>query len=199
MTVPLVQVQRVFPIVRHIHIRKSVVVDVPDRHTHPVACITQTGCVGDIEEMTVRFLAKQPVLGPCRVTPHAAHLGLTAIDQVDVQIPVAVVVDECRSPNHDLRIEPGSRRARIVDEIQSQCILDFLEQGREIRSLLGIGAGPRMTALRQQDADRQGDRASPTKDMCENSAHHRRPRHGSVFPTNAVSPLGILATSPRIP
>ena len=132
--VSAIAVQPVPPIVGHIHVQITVVVDIADGDAHPVPAIAQAALLGHVHERPVRFLPIHAIDGtlshPC--------LGklVIAVGQIDVQIAVVVVVEQGRARQHDLRQQQVTGRPGLMHEVEPDVRGDL---GKPL--LHGLGAG----------------------------------------------------------
>ncbi len=109
--VAAIAVEGVRPPVGEVEIRVAVAVDVADRQAHAVAAVAGAGGRGDVDEAPVALLAEQPV-GERR----ARALAPRSVEQVDVEIAVAVVVDEAAARAEALGHEVAAFDGGVVDE-----------------------------------------------------------------------------------
>jgi hypothetical protein len=111
------------------HVGPPVVVDVADGHAHAVAGDVQAGTRADVGEPAIRCLPEQPV-GRTRI-------GAAVLNQIDIQAPVVVEIEEGTARTDDLRHEIATHGAGVMDEVQSGFRGDVNEPGRRI----GFGGG----------------------------------------------------------
>ena len=118
------------PEARQVQIDPTVVVVVARRHTHAVAAGGQTALLRNVREAE-RTRPVRPNLEVVPVQPVARRLSLRqrhqrhpvteqlALHEIDVEVPVVVVVEEARAGPHHLRLVEAARHAVEVDEVQT--------------------------------------------------------------------------------
>jgi hypothetical protein len=155
--VAVVQEQPHSPVAGDEHVAEAIVVHVTDGHPHAVVGDVQSGILADVLERAIRHLLEELVL--CS--------ALTAIvQQVDVQPPVVVEVEEGRSRTKRLRHEVTAIDGScIVCEAQPDSIGHVGEPGRHgIFGRHGNGARPQRP---QKGAGRDRDHRQDTTEQSQ--------------------------------
>ena len=190
--VALVAPQLVVAVVHDVQVQVAIVVDVAGSHAHAVAGGRQPGGVGHVGEaqglarpFAGRAVVAVQAIGQRqrvrrrneRVVHRLALAEHVALDQVGVEVAVAVVVEQRTAGSHHLRKQQVARHAVEVDEIDTGLRGRVHEQGASgFRRRLG-GLRTRRRDDHEADGD---DGAAPGG--CEK--HVRR--HGSVMLVMAV-------------
>jgi len=115
--VSLVAVEHVGTVVGHVQVEIAVVVAVADAGAHPVSGIAHAGRIGDVGEGAVSLVAVERVgrrLAPGR------RVQVGAVEDVQVQMPVPVVVEERRARAHRLGHVPATGGAVDVPEVDTR-------------------------------------------------------------------------------
>ena len=103
----------------------AVVVVVAHRHAHPVAGSGDSGALGDVGERSIAVVVKQAVL-VLRTRLHQGwHLG--AVDQINVEQTISVVVEQRDAGGHCLRLMFLRRRAVLDNKMHARFCSDVLE------------------------------------------------------------------------
>ena len=137
--IALVQEQAIGAEVAEIHVGVAVVVDIADGHAHAVTGVGQSAGDRDILEATIVGLAVQPI-GHRRVGHRLASIvHCAAVDQVQVEVSVAIEIEQ-RSPGRDhLGHEEPTGLSRIVDKVHRQAIGGVFKENRLAAGAAGVG------------------------------------------------------------
>ena len=94
-----------------------VVVDVPERRAHAVTGVAQAGFGGAIDETSIALLRVEAIVqfGCASVPP-------TGLDEINVEVAVAVVIEQRQAGAHDLRHEEIPVEPGVVDEGQAALV-----------------------------------------------------------------------------
>ena len=131
---------------------QAVVVDVADRDAHAVAGHVEARAGADVGELAGRSLAKQLVF---------LAVGAAVVNEVDIEQPIAVEVEERHPRSHELRQEVAAHRPGIVDEIQA-ALVGNVHEPRSVRSR-GRAGGPEPRTARAECS--KGDGAAQAGDQ----------------------------------
>jgi len=147
---------------RDIKIFVTIVVIVPDCHTHAVANALQTGFFGHVLEGAVRFLAIEAIpVSWARLLGDGAFRGRvlkrSAVDEEKIETPVVVLINEGDTCTHCLRqIVLGRVRGEVI-EVDSHGRSDVSKFTR--KRLLRIGRGTRL--LSRNHCHQRNEKKSP--------------------------------------
>ena len=123
-----IAVQCIPSIVGNEHIRKSVVVHIPDCHASPIARISQTGLRRHIHEASRFVLAKQAIAQIDRRWKVMRGLRrTTAVHEVQVHPAIAVIVQKSGPGANGFRHEPCPQWPDRVCELNSQFVRHILQ------------------------------------------------------------------------
>ena len=111
MAAALIQKQTHPAVLSHEHIRQAVVVDVANRHAHAVTRHVQSRTGADVGKFPVRPLMKQFVL--------RSGFRTAILDEINVQPPVVVVIEQGRAGADRLGHEETAQRPGIMGEVQA--------------------------------------------------------------------------------
>ena len=114
-SVPPVQEQVVWTVVGDENVVVPVVVHIGDRDSHPPARIAEPGSLSHVVERSIPVVAVQPIRG-ARSVP-AWCVKRAAIDEIDVDLAIVVVVEECDAAGH--RFKDVGLFRRSGDEFES--------------------------------------------------------------------------------
>ena len=119
--------------VRDIDIGPAVVIVVADGHAHPVALAGDAGFFGDIGEGAVAIVVEEAVPVFRRVL--LERRNRRAVDEVDVQVAVVVVIEQRHAGHHGFGLILVRSGTAVGDEVESGLAPRFLR----------IESGPRRT------------------------------------------------------
>jgi hypothetical protein len=103
----------------------SIVVEVPDGHSHAVACTGDASLLSDVAEGAVVVIAEETVPVGRRGFFERGYLG--AVDAVDVEETVVVVVEQRDAGDHRLGLILVGRGTVAGDEVEA-CLLGNLRE-----------------------------------------------------------------------
>ena len=135
----------------HQHIGQAVVVDVADGDAGVVAGDAQAGADGDIAKVSVWLLMVKAV--------ERTGLRAGALQKIQVQPTIIVIVKQSRAGTHRLRHKIAIRWPCIVDEIHSRLLRNILEPGNRHN-----GRGRRSGGTTSDKTEGQGCGGSSTSD-----------------------------------
>src|ERR1043166_29790 len=108
-TVTVVVIQHVVTCVGDVKVEKAIVIVVADGDTHTVADVPHSGLFSDVDEAQLAGLRKQVLVEPVAGLPAGwgrgyefARVETRALDEIDVQIAVVVVIKQGHAGAHDL-------------------------------------------------------------------------------------------------
>jgi hypothetical protein len=112
------------------HIGPSVIVVITDRHSHSIPGTGNAGFLGDVGKAAVLVVMKQAI--PIGRRFFAERGNRRAADQIDVQVPIAVIVEQGNSTGHglDLVLVWGWRVFRY--KVQSALRRNLLKANRSL-------------------------------------------------------------------
>ena len=148
--IPFVAVEYVGAEVGQIQIQVAVVVDVGRGTAHAVGGVGHACCGGDIGEGAVPFVAVK-LIGRSVFQCHLFFGWRRAVDQINIQISIAVVVEECSAGTESLRDVFLTQRTVVVHKVDTCCCGDVGE------SRGCIGPSRRQQEYQQPDGVTQED------------------------------------------
>ena len=182
-------VEGVPAVVRDEHIGVAVAVHIPDCDSRAVARVAQPAPGGGVAEGAIGLLQEEAVPRQLRRGDPAAVLGKRAgLDQVEIEIAVAVGVEERGARPHDRREREAREVAGVVDERDSQPLGDL---GERRFGLAGPNGGRRKPRPEQRQPE-QGNRKTRRREV-----HDRgNPVSGPVPGASRGGRRGILRALP---
>ena len=132
-------VKELIPIdVGHKQVGPAVIVVVPHRHAHPIACSGHSGALGDVRERSIAVVVEQAVVILRARFHQRRHLG--AVDQVNVEQTVSVVVEQRNAGGHGFRLVLLRGRAVLRHKMHAGFWSDVLERDVRCRAPVRLGA-----------------------------------------------------------
>ena len=112
-------------------VRPPIVVVISHRDADAVSLALDSGLLGNIREGTVAIVVEQPV--PILGRLFLQRRNGRAVDEVNVQVPVVVVIEKRHAGEHGLGQILVGRGAVVRDEVDAGAVRDFFECDRSQR------------------------------------------------------------------
>src|ERR1700730_3674130 len=137
--IAIIVVQNVAAKICDVQVLESVVIVIPDGDSHPVTDVADAGLLRDIFELKLSGLAQQipeqPIAGlpsgrgrKLRTARILSRIERRALQQIDVQIAIVVVIEERNARPHDFWHQEVTGCAGEMAELEADFLSHFAKQ-----------------------------------------------------------------------